>query len=197
MSLVESELGLLQVEIEGVFWHGVELDESLLCQAPEAFDAVDVVGSGGELAVSMADPEVFVEAQVDETVIPSPPSVRNTACGVALPGIMACSVAFDASGTISVKAWSPRLSSPKTMVFPLGFFRSCEPDAHITRTATVMFSINDSWDAALQLIGLPYQIHGQIFCHFKGFTLVQTTFCHQSTEEGAVNPAGYVVPGRD
>lgn len=70
--MVEAELGLFQVKIEGMFGHGIELDEALFCQAPEAFDAVDVVGSRGELAVSMADPEVLVEAQIDEPVVSSP-----------------------------------------------------------------------------------------------------------------------------
>src|ERR1039458_8626397 len=70
--MIEAELGLFEVEIEGMFWDAVELEQASLGEAPETFDTVDMMRSAGELIVSVADPEVLVEAQIDEAIVSSP-----------------------------------------------------------------------------------------------------------------------------
>ena len=70
--MVEAELRLFEVEVEGVSGHTAELCQASFCQAPEALDSVDVVALAGELVVPMLDPEVLVEAQVDQTVVACP-----------------------------------------------------------------------------------------------------------------------------
>jgi len=62
MSMIEPELRLFQMQIEGVFGNAVELCPPPFGNAPEGLDAVDVMLSPGELVVTMVDPEMFVKA---------------------------------------------------------------------------------------------------------------------------------------
>lgn len=72
MAVVEAELGFFQMKVEGMFRNSVELEQTAFGEAPEAFDAVDVVRSPSELVVGVADPEVLVEAEIDQAVVASP-----------------------------------------------------------------------------------------------------------------------------
>src|SRR5690606_18693727 len=71
-AMVEAELGLLQVQVEGVPGHAVELGQAVLGVAPEALDAVDVAASAGELVLAVVDAEVFGVADVDQAVVAGP-----------------------------------------------------------------------------------------------------------------------------
>ena len=70
--MVETELGFFEMEVEGMFWDAVELEQAAFGEAPEAFDSVDVVRSADELVLSVADPEVLVEAEINQSVVASP-----------------------------------------------------------------------------------------------------------------------------
>src|SRR5256714_15666352 len=67
--VVEAELTLLQVQIESRATHPLELDESRLRHAPEAFDAVDVTCAAHELIAVMTDSVVLLVAHVDDAVV--------------------------------------------------------------------------------------------------------------------------------
>lgn len=67
--MVEAELALLEVQLERLLRQPVELGEASLGEAPEAFDAVDVVGAVGPMIVAVADAQVAGIAQVDEAVV--------------------------------------------------------------------------------------------------------------------------------
>jgi hypothetical protein len=43
MAIVETELGFLEMKIEGVFGDAVEACEAMFGETPEGFDSVDVV----------------------------------------------------------------------------------------------------------------------------------------------------------
>ncbi len=70
--MIEAELCFFEMEVEGMFGDAVELKQAAFREAPEAFDAVDVLRSAGELVVGVADPEVLVEAEIDQAVVTSP-----------------------------------------------------------------------------------------------------------------------------
>ncbi len=67
--MIESKLAFLQVQYERAFGDAVELGQASLGIAPEAFDAVDMVGPFSEMIFAVADAQVSGIAQVDETVI--------------------------------------------------------------------------------------------------------------------------------
>src|ERR1039458_4736508 len=72
VAVIEAELCLFEMEIEGMFGDAVELEQASFGEAPEAFDAIDMMRSACELIVSVADPKVLVEAQIDEAIVCSP-----------------------------------------------------------------------------------------------------------------------------
>ena len=72
MSVIEAEFGLFQMKIKGVFRYPAESGESSFGETPEALDAVDVVELLGEDVLPVLDPEVLVEAQIDQAVIACP-----------------------------------------------------------------------------------------------------------------------------
>lgn len=82
--MVETELGFLQVQIEGVSGDAVELEQALFGEAPEALDAVDMARAGGELVVSVVDPEMCVEVQIDQAVVAPPAVGVQHRCGAGL-----------------------------------------------------------------------------------------------------------------
>src|SRR5437762_690531 len=46
-----------------------------------------------------------------------------------------------------------------------------------------------------ELVGLSHQVHGQVEDDFEGFVFVEAVLGYEAAEEGAVDPAGYVVAG--
>ena len=67
--MIEAEFGFFQVQGKGAPVDAVELGQAVFCKAPEAFDAVDVVGSEGELIVAVVDPMMACVAQIDQSVV--------------------------------------------------------------------------------------------------------------------------------
>ena len=72
MAVVEPELALLEMEIEGLLRDAVELGEPTFRVAPEGFDPVDVTLPADEFVLSMVDPAVLLEAHVYQAVIGLP-----------------------------------------------------------------------------------------------------------------------------
>jgi len=70
--VVEAELAVLQVQFKGVAGHTFELGALGLGEAPERLDTVDVLLASDKLALAVVDPEVLVEADVDQPVIAAP-----------------------------------------------------------------------------------------------------------------------------
>lgn len=60
------------MKIESVFVNAVELGQATLGEAPERFDAVDVIVAKSELVVGMIDPEMLGETQVNQAVVADP-----------------------------------------------------------------------------------------------------------------------------
>src|SRR5260370_15744625 len=60
------------MKVEGMFGDSVELEQAAFGEAPEAFDAVDVVRSPREFVVRVADPEVLIEAGIGQDVVAWP-----------------------------------------------------------------------------------------------------------------------------
>lgn len=72
MPMVEAKFGLLQVPVERLPGDSVELGQSAFGETPERFDSVDVIGTPGKFILTMVDPKMPVESQVDQAIIPSP-----------------------------------------------------------------------------------------------------------------------------
>src|SRR5260370_27435512 len=70
--MIEAELCFFEMEVEGMFGDAVELEQAAFGEGPEAFDGVDVLRSADELIVGVADPEVLVEAEIDQAIVTSP-----------------------------------------------------------------------------------------------------------------------------
>ena len=70
--MAEAKLGLLQVPVERLPGNPVEFGQPSFGEAPERFDPVDVIGTPGKFILTMVDPKMFVESQVDQAIIPSP-----------------------------------------------------------------------------------------------------------------------------
>ena len=71
-AVVEAELGLLEVQVERMTRHALELREPVLGEGPEALDAVDVRPAVGELVLAVVDAQVPGVADVDQAVVAGP-----------------------------------------------------------------------------------------------------------------------------
>lgn len=72
MAVVEAELALLEVQVEGVGVHPSEPRQPGLGVSPEAFDPVDVVAAdrpAAELVASVIDPQVLLVPHVHQPVV--------------------------------------------------------------------------------------------------------------------------------
>ena len=79
LSMIETEFGFFDVEVEEPAGESPVLCQACLGVAPEGLDAVDVVGASGELVLAVVDSEVAFVADVDEPVIALPTvSMNNT-----------------------------------------------------------------------------------------------------------------------
>jgi len=66
------------VQVEGGFLHTAKLHQTYFGKAPEAFDAVNVIGADGKFIVRMIDPIVLLIAQIDDAVVdPKPVGMDN------------------------------------------------------------------------------------------------------------------------
>ena len=58
-----------------MFRNAIELCQTSFCKTPERFDTVNVPFATGKLVVAMMNPEVFIKADIDQSVITAP-SIR-------------------------------------------------------------------------------------------------------------------------
>src|SRR4051794_31747512 len=70
--MIETVFALLQVEEELFLAKTVELLHSSFGEAPETLDPIDVSPPSGELVVFMVDPEMLLESDIDQAVVPAP-----------------------------------------------------------------------------------------------------------------------------
>ena len=61
LPVVEPELTLFKVQVEGFLWQPVELIESAFGEGPEGFYTIDVSFALYELIGSVVNPEVFLK----------------------------------------------------------------------------------------------------------------------------------------
>ena len=82
MTMIEAELGFLQVQRGLVLADTVKLRQAMLGKAPKRLDAVDMVGATHELVVAMIDAKVLCKADVHQSVIATPAIGVNDAVGI-------------------------------------------------------------------------------------------------------------------
>ena len=103
--------------MEGVLRYTIEFHQTPFGITPEAFNPVDVCVAPGELIFAVVDFKVFVKADINQTVVAAPTvSVNYAGYTSALPLTMACKIALEALGMISVDTLLPRLNRPNTTV---------------------------------------------------------------------------------
>ncbi len=82
--MIETKLGFLQVQVEGLASHAIELRQTPLGEAPEALNAIDMHRTTGELIGAMTNPKVFVKAHIHQAVIAAPAVGVNDTGNVSL-----------------------------------------------------------------------------------------------------------------
>ena len=102
MAVIETELRLLEMQRELVTSHAMKLRQPMFGMAPKRLDAVDVSAALDEFVAAVIDPKGLVQTQINHPVAASPAVGVEMLLGSTLPRIMACSVALEASATISV-----------------------------------------------------------------------------------------------
>lgn len=84
MAVIEAIFRFFQVKVKRMLGHPVELHQATLGIAPKALDAVDVNAAPGELVVAVADPQMFVKADIHQPVIAAPAVRVNHAGNIGL-----------------------------------------------------------------------------------------------------------------
>ena len=108
VTMIKTPLALFQVQVKSRRRDALELLQAPLGITPEALNAVNVTLVISKLVCAVIDPEVFGIADIDEAVIATPALRvndrinRNATAIETRPRIMACSVAFLQSATISM-----------------------------------------------------------------------------------------------
>ena len=82
MSVIEAELGLLEMQRELVVSHAMKLRQPMFGIAPERLDAVDVSAALDEFIVAVIDPKVLSQAQINQPIVTSPAIGMDDAVGV-------------------------------------------------------------------------------------------------------------------
>lgn len=72
MAMVEPELCLFQMQIEGVPGHAIELHQSALGITPKALNAVDMNRASCKFIVAVVDSQMFVKANINQSVVTAP-----------------------------------------------------------------------------------------------------------------------------
>ena len=57
------------MQVEGGFSHTAKLHQAYFGVTPEAFDAVDMVGTDGEFVLPVLHPIVLLVTQIDDTIV--------------------------------------------------------------------------------------------------------------------------------
>lgn len=82
--MVEAELGFFEVQFELFASHAMKLRQPMFGIAPEGFDAVDVSGALDEFVVTVIDPKVLLQTQINQPIVASPAIGMDDAAGIDL-----------------------------------------------------------------------------------------------------------------
>jgi hypothetical protein len=55
--------------LDNVVRHTIEFSQTPFCETPERFDTIDMPLTTGKLVVTMVNPEMFIKADIDQSVI--------------------------------------------------------------------------------------------------------------------------------
>ncbi len=102
MAVIETQLSVLEMQRELATSHVMKLRQPMFGMAPKRLDAVDVSAALDEFVAAVIDPKGLAQTQINQPVAASPAVGVEMLLGATLPRIMACSVALEASATISV-----------------------------------------------------------------------------------------------
>ena len=70
--MVETEFGLLEMQLELVASHAMKLRQPMFGIAPERLDAVDMPRAFDEFVVAVIDPKVLLQTQINQPIVASP-----------------------------------------------------------------------------------------------------------------------------
>ena len=85
-----------------MFRHPVKLHQAMLGVAPKRFNTVNMPRTTDKLIVTMMYPEMFGKTHVNQSLITAPTVGIDDTPDTDRPLMTFCSVALEASGTISV-----------------------------------------------------------------------------------------------
>ena len=100
--MVKAKLGFFQMQIKRVFSHAVKLCQSAFCITPKRLNAIDMIIAYRKLILAMMHSKMFIKANIYQAIITAPAIRVNTVSAPTLPLIIACSLACEQLGTISV-----------------------------------------------------------------------------------------------
>ena len=84
MAVIETQLGLLEMQRELVTPHAMKLRQPMFGMAPKRLDAVDVSAAFDEFVAAVIDPKVLVQTQINQPVAASPTVGVDDAVGIQL-----------------------------------------------------------------------------------------------------------------
>ena len=70
--MIKMKFGFFQVQIEGMFRHAIEFNQTSFSETPERFNTVDMPFTTGKFIVTMVNPEVFIKDDIDQSVMATP-----------------------------------------------------------------------------------------------------------------------------
>ena len=77
------------MQVERILWHTTKFDKPDFGKAPEAFDAIDVIGADGEFILAVLNAIVLPIAQINDAVIGTKPIGMDGWAASTLPLIIA------------------------------------------------------------------------------------------------------------
>ncbi len=84
MMVIEPEFCFLEVQIERVFGHSIELHQASFGITPKALNAVDMDRATRKLIVAVIDPQVLVKANINQPIVATPATCVDDACNASL-----------------------------------------------------------------------------------------------------------------
>ena len=82
MAVIEPEFCFLEMQIERVFGHAIELHRVSFGITPKALNAVDADRATRKLIVAVIDPQVLVKAHINQPIVATPLICRDDAGNV-------------------------------------------------------------------------------------------------------------------
>ena len=81
MTVIETQLRLLEMQRELVTSHAMKLRQPMFGMAPKRLDAVDLSAALDEFVAAVIDPKVLVQTQINQPVAASPAVGGDDAVG--------------------------------------------------------------------------------------------------------------------